>query len=63
MATTKHQWVTFQKGRVKVKACASCGDLHLPSNTDKPCENLGILDSQIVKAGYKLYSEPQAMAS
>ena len=55
MVKAKHQWATFHKGRVKVKACACCGELHLPSNSDKQCENSDVLDSQIVKAGYRLY--------
>jgi hypothetical protein len=59
--TTKHQWATFQKGRVKVKACACCGQLHLPSNSDEACENANVFESQIVKAGYRL-SHGQAVA-
>ena len=55
MLKTKHQWATFTKGRVKVKACSCCGELHLPSNTDKLCDNADVLQSQIVKAGYRLY--------
>ena len=55
MAKSKHQWATFHKGRMKVKACAICGELHLPSNTEKLCEHGDVLESQIVKAGYRLY--------
>ncbi|WP_444998465.1 hypothetical protein [Aliikangiella sp. IMCC44359] len=62
MATRKHQWATFRKGRLKVRACASCGDLHLPSNSDRTCENSGVLESALVKAGYRLYDD-QALAS
>lgn len=52
----KHQWATFYKGRVKVKACVYCGELHLPSNSDKHCEeSSNVLDSLIIKAGYRLY--------
>jgi|GEM_PF-2057747 len=55
MVKSKHQWATFCKGRVKVKACACCGELHLPSNTDNLCDNADVFQSQIVKAGYRLY--------
>ena len=56
MVKGKHQWATFHKGRMRVKACASCGELHLPSNTEKTCEEGNdVLESQIVKAGYRLY--------
>ncbi|TQV76917.1 hypothetical protein FLL45_02895 [Aliikangiella marina] len=55
MLKTKHQWVTFTKGRVKVKACAICGELQLPSNADDHCENADVYQSQIVKAGYRVY--------
>ncbi|TQV84469.1 hypothetical protein [Aliikangiella coralliicola] len=55
MVKIKHQWATFHKGRMKVKACATCGELHLPSNSEKECEGSDVLDSQIVKAGYRLY--------
>ncbi len=55
MLELKHQWATFRKGRVKVKACACCGDLHLPSNSEQNCRDTNVLDSQIVKAGYRLY--------
>jgi hypothetical protein len=56
---SKHQWAVFQKGRMRIKACACCGDLHLPSNTEKVCENRNIFESQIVKAGYKIFSHQQ----
>jgi len=49
----RHQWTTFNKGRIKVKGCASCGELHLPSNSEKVCENTGVLESLLIKAGYR----------
>ena len=55
MKEFKHQWATFKKGRMRIKACASCGELHLPSNSDKACDSDEVLHSQIVKAGYRLY--------
>ena len=55
MKELKHQWATFRKGRMRVKACSSCGELHLPSNSDKACDHNDVLQSQIVKAGYRLY--------
>ncbi len=56
MSKLKHEWGTFHKGRMRVRACVSCGELHLPSNTEKVCENHTVLESQIVKAGYKMYA-------
>jgi len=55
MKEFKHQWTTFHKGRMRINACASCGELHLPSNSEKSCESNEVLQSQIVKAGYRLY--------
>ena len=54
MNKLKHEWGTFHKGKMKVRACVCCGELHLPSNSDKTCENHTVLESQIVKAGYRL---------
>jgi len=62
MTKTKHQWATFQKGRMRVKACVSCGELHLPSNSEKACEHHAVLESQIVKAGYRLYGGHASLA-
>ena len=56
MHNSKHEWGTFYKGRMKVRACVYCGELHLPSNAEKKCENHTVLESQIVKAGYKLHA-------
>jgi len=53
MLENRHQWTTFNKGRIKVKACYSCGELHLPSNSENACENSGVLESMLVKAGYR----------
>jgi hypothetical protein len=52
MSNTTHQWTTFQKGRLKVKACACCGEMCLPSNASSICENGNISLSPIAKAGY-----------
>jgi len=54
MKELKHQWAIFRKGRMRVKACAYCGELHLPSNAEKNCEQSDIMESQIVKSGYQL---------
>jgi hypothetical protein len=51
---TNHQWATFQKGRLKVKACSCCGEMSLPSNSKMSCQQGGILTSPIVKAGYTI---------
>jgi hypothetical protein len=49
-----HQWATFQKGRLKVKACSCCGEMSLPSNSQVRCQQGGILNSPIIKAGYTI---------
>ena len=54
MKELKHQWAIFRKGRMRVKACVYCGELHLPSNVEKNCGHTDILQSQIVKSGYQL---------
>ena len=63
MGRTKHQWATFQKGRMKLRACVCCGELHLPSNSEKVCDNTAVLDSMIVKSGYRLYADQASLAS
>lgn len=57
MENTGHQWTRFQKGRLKVKACARCGEMSLPSNSESYCDNRSILSSPIVRAGYVLADE------
>ena len=52
--TTNHQWTTFQKGRLKIKACACCGEMSLPSNLNGECAQGSILNSPIIKAGYTI---------
>ena len=51
---TNHQWTTFQKGRLTVKACSCCGEMKLPGNTHMVCEQGSILKSPIIKAGYTI---------
>ena len=57
MKDFKHQWATFKKGHIRIRACASCGELHLPSNAEQACGSNHVFDSQIVKAGYRLHTE------
>lgn len=54
MKNTTHQWTTFQKGRLRIKACACCGEMSLPSNAESVCDKRNILISPIVRAGYTL---------
>ena len=54
MRDTTHQWRMFSKGRMRVEACLNCGDLRLASNTNAPCSDVALSESQIVKAGYKI---------
>lgn len=55
MLDSKHQWATYRKGRVRVKACTFCGEIHLPGNSAQSCKGNDVLESQIIKAGYRLY--------
>ncbi|MBV1910272.1 MAG: hypothetical protein KUG78_13300 [Kangiellaceae bacterium] len=54
---SKHQWVTFRKGRMRVKACSICGDLQLPSNAEQQCTHNEVFNSQLIKSGYRFQSE------
>ncbi len=54
MSMNTHQWSIFEKGRLKVKACSSCGVMCLPSNTTSECQESNILLSPLIKAGYVL---------
>ena len=54
---TNHQWTIFCKGRMRVEACSNCGDVHLPSNTNSQCSDNELIESQMVKAGYKVVTE------
>jgi hypothetical protein len=54
MNNTMHQWTIFQKGRLRIKACACCGEMNLPSNNDSICDKRNILISPIIRAGYVL---------
>jgi hypothetical protein len=54
MNTANHQWDIFQKGRLKITACACCGEIKLPRNKGKDCEHTNINSSPLVKAGYTL---------
>lgn len=55
MKELQHKWTIFRKGRMRVNACSCCGELKLPTNSTRPCENSGVLTSPLVKAGYRLY--------
>ena len=57
MSNTTHHWTMFQKGRLRVKACACCGEMNLTNNTDSICDKRNILISPIVRAGYTLVVE------
>lgn len=57
MASSKHQWAIFRKGRMKIKACVFCGELHLPSNSTQECQQVEINQSPIFLAGYRPYEQ------
>jgi uncharacterized OB-fold protein len=54
MSVQKHMWETFIRRRIKIKACANCGEVSLPSNNGNHCEPKDLNDSQIMKAGFQL---------
>jgi hypothetical protein len=58
-----HQWTIFRKGRMRVNACSCCGELKLPTNSSRSCENNGVLNSPLVKAGYRLYESTSLNSS
>ncbi len=60
---TTHQWTTFQKGRLKIKACRCCGQMSLPSNNQSICDKDNILLSPIVRAGYVLIERSDRLVS
>ena len=62
MSNRKHLWTTFFKRRLKVRACANCGEMNLPSNSENNCEPKELSSSQIVKAGYQLRSNTAVAA-
>ena len=57
MPNLNHHWTTFEKGKLKIKACGHCGQMCLPSNTNSECDKQNILLSPVVRAGYKLSYE------
>lgn len=57
MSQSAHQWAKFEKGRLKLTACADCGVMSLPGNIYTSCEQKNILSSPIVKAGYRISAE------
>jgi hypothetical protein len=54
MSDNNHEWAIFFKRRLKLSACANCGELNLPSNKENNCIPADISDSQIVRAGYRI---------
>ena len=61
MSNRKHMWAIFFKRRIKVKACANCSEMNLPSNNENYCESKKLSDSQIIKVGYQM-SQRNVMA-
>jgi len=54
MLVREHEFETFQKGRIKIKACSRCGEMRLPSNVDENCVKRKLSLSPVGKAGYAL---------
>ena len=54
MLNTTHRWATFTKGRLKIKACACCGAMCLPSNIESLCDEGNIMTSPVIEAGYEI---------
>ena len=51
---TNHQWASFYKGRLHIKACSCCGQMSLATTEHSVCNRNDILLSPVVKAGYTL---------
>jgi hypothetical protein len=52
-SASKHQWVTFSKGRIKLLGCACCGQMQLPSNREEACAQTALGASPLVRNGYR----------
>ncbi|MDH5434236.1 MAG: hypothetical protein OEY19_09850 [Gammaproteobacteria bacterium] len=59
----KHNWTTFYKGRMKLTGCSQCGEMQFPSNIEESCQLNDIFDSQLVKSGYRMFSESPIQTS
>jgi len=56
MTKSTHLWTTFQKGRLKIKACGNCGEMRLPNNESSDCTKENMYSSPIVRAGYTRFA-------
>jgi hypothetical protein len=56
MKNPAHHWTTFQKGRLKIKACGNCGEMRLPNNESSACSKANMYSSPIMKAGYTQFA-------
>lgn len=53
MSDEQHQWEYFYKGRIKVKACVKCGDIHHSTNAEGRCSGKALSESFLIQAGYR----------
>lgn len=56
MTNSNHYWTTFQKGRLKLKACENCGEMRLPNNETSACYRENMYSSPIIRAGYTRFA-------
>ena len=63
MLVREHEFETFQKGRIKIKACSRCGEMRLPSNIAENCVRRKLSLSPVGKAGYSLSSTHDEQAA
>ncbi len=56
MTNSNHDWTTFQKGRLKIKACSHCGEMRLPNNESSDCSREKMFASPIIRAGYTRFA-------
>ncbi len=52
----RHQWVTFEKNHISIRACARCGEVLLPMNEHSECRPVSMTENIFFKKGYHISS-------
>lgn len=50
---SKHEWVNFTRGRIKLLGCACCGQMQLPSNKEEECTQTSLTLSPLFRNGFR----------
>jgi len=56
MDQSRHQWVSFSRGRVRLLGCVCCGQMQLPSNMDSTCPQTPLASGVLIRNGYRCES-------